>query len=305
MCIHSESIAAKSMKPKSIKFAAMNIHEASQRLLFQLYDIYDDREAANIADWVMENITGWKKIDRIINRELKLSAPMAELLDKYISALKISTPVQYVLHESWFYGLKFYVDENVLIPRPETEELVSWVITDNENKSARILDIGTGSGCIPVALKKNLPDASLYGCDISNAALKVAKVNAELHSTTIDFFALDILKRNTWNMLPEVDIIVSNPPYIPLKEKQTMNKNVVQHEPHSALFVDDSDPLVFYRTIADIALIKLSANGYVFVEVHEDHAKDTADLFTLKGLKSIEIKKDMQGKERMVRAKRN
>ena len=267
----------------------MTIHEASQHLLFQLYHVYDQQEAGNIADWVMENLTGWKKIDRMLNKSVKMSDSMDALLKKYIEELATHKPVQYVLHEAWFCGMKFYVDENVLIPRPETEELVEWIISDIQNKNISILDIGTGSGCIAIAVKKKLPGVTVYACDISEKALAVAKQNALNNNVEIEFIQADIL--HEINKLPKVDIIVSNPPYIPISQKREMNKNVVDHEPHLALFVGDEDPLIFYRVIKSI-----HASDYYF-ETHEELAPDVAALFS-----SAEIKKDMQGRNRMVKA---
>ena len=298
----------------------MTIHEAQQQLLFKLYDIYDNREAAAIADLVMENITEWKKIDRVVNKNVPLSLPKTELLKKYSEELLLHKPVQYVLHEAWFAGMKFYVDENVLIPRPETEELVDWIVrevkssesgdgsrmTDDQRpmteKTFTILDIGTGSGCIPIALKKKLPQAEIYSCDISEGALTVAKKNALDNSTNVHFLNFDFLNEKQRDLLPSPDIIVSNPPYVPLKDKQTMMPNVTDFEPHLALFVEDNNPLVFYEAIADFAIEKLSNNGKIFVEAHEEQSSNVKKLFSFKGFNGIEIKKDMQGKDRMIKA---
>lgn len=283
----------------------MTIHAANNRLLFQLYHIYDNSEAANIADLVMENITGWKRIDRIIHKEVTFSRPMESTLEKYISELLDHKPVQYVLKEAWFAGLKFIVNENVLIPRPETEELAGWIISTARSlpgTSISILDIGTGSGCLAVAIKKKLPGAAVFACDISTAALEVAKQNADLHSAEVVFIEADILDRKRWNDFPYFDFIISNPPYIPISQKQQMNENVVLHEPHPALFVTDEDPLVFYRAIATFSKEKLLPGGYVFVEIHEDLYAATAEIFTAAGFGDVEINKDMQGKNRMIRA---
>lgn len=276
----------------STKFADMTIQEANQRLLFALSHIYDSSEAANIADLVMENITGQKRIDRVLNHTARMSAHMEQLMNKYIKELSIHKPVQYVLHEAWFYGMKFYVDENVLIPRPETEELVEWIVSEVKNPTATILDIGTGSGCIAVALKKKLPRTQVYACDISKKALEIAEKNAEANGTRIKFFQTDILNEDERRDLPGIDIIVSNPPYIPLLEKRSMRKNVFDHEPHLALFVEDNNPLVFYKAIAAIHA------KAIYCEVHENLAHQVAALF-----KTAEIRKDMQGKERMIKAK--
>lgn len=291
----------------------MTIHEAQQQLLFKLYNIYDNREAAAITNMVMENITEWKKIDRVVNKNTPLSLPKIELLKKYTEELLSHKPVQYVLHEAWFAGMKFYVDEHVLIPRPETEELVDWVVREVGSgmadgrwamieKPFTILDIGTGSGCIPIALKKKLPYAEIYSCDISEAALYVAKQNAIYNNADIHFMHLDFINQKERSSLPPFNIIVSNPPYIPMKDKETMHQNVISYEPHLALFVEDRDPLIFYEATADFSKKKLQANGKIFVEIHEEQAPHIKKLFSLKGFSEIEIKNDMQGKERMIKA---
>lgn len=275
----------------------MTIHEAGRRLLFQLYDVYDNNEAENITDWVMEHITGWKRIDRLINKNVKLSARMESLLEKYTAELQQHKPVQYVLNEAWFCGLKFFVNEHVLIPRPETEELVDWILKDElaHVKNIRILDVGTGSGCIAISLKKKLPSADIYACDISPEALKIAGQNALDNNVTVSFLKTDILEKKERKELPPFDIIVSNPPYIPRSEENTMNNNVVGYEPHIALFVAEDDPSIFYRAIADIPA------KVIFAETHEELAQQTAAVFS-SALFKTEIRKDMQGKERMLKA---
>jgi release factor glutamine methyltransferase len=286
------------------KFAAMTIHEAQQQLLFQLYHVYDNREAANIADWVMEHLTGWKKIDRIINKQLPLLPDTVARLEQYIKELGAHKPVQYVLHEAWFCGMPFYVDEHVLIPRPETEELVEWVVSEvgSRKPDISIFDIGTGSGCIPVSLKKKLPKANVYACDVSEGALAVAKKNAVTFQTNIHFLQADFLNTSSWQQLPAVDIIVSNPPYIPHSNKNTMLPNVLEFEPHVALFVPNDDPLLFYKAIAEFAQQKLLPGGSIFAEIHEDLGEQTKALFLEKGFNQVEVRKDMQGKDRMIKA---
>lgn len=286
----------------------LTIHEAHQQLLFQLYHIYDDREAANIADWVMESLTGWKKIDRVLNKQVPLLPDTISLLEKYTAELLEHRPVQYVLNESWFYGLKFFVNEHVLIPRPETEELVEWIIKTesitNREKPVQIIDIGTGSGCIPVSLKKNIRSADVFAVDISEDALQTAKKNAEANDTIIQFIRQDFLDKEKWHLLPKTDIIVSNPPYISMNEKTTMTRNVVHYEPGIALFVNDNDPLIFYKALAEFAETNLSAEGSVFMEIHESAGDKVVEIFLEKGYSEVILKKDMQGKDRMVKAKR-
>ncbi len=279
----------------------MTFAGAEQLLNRELRTVYESREAANIADLLMEHLSGLKKIDRIIEKEKEFAAVAA--LNNYLKDLLAHKPVQYVLREAWFFGMKFFVNENVLIPRPETEELVQWVIEES-NKDPAILDIGTGSGCISIALKRKIDHATVFSCDTGGAALDVARKNALSLGTTIHFLQLDILDDSQWNALPELDIIVSNPPYIPLKDKGSMADNVVKYEPHLALFVADGDPLIFYRAIAKLGLQKLSAGGKIYVEVHEDLAAQVAELFGSSGYRKTVIKKDLQGKERMVSAER-
>ena len=281
----------------------MTIQQAQQQLIFQLNQVYDNREAANIADWVMERITGRKKIDRIINKQEPLQHQQIDLLEGYTSELLNHKPVQYVLHEAWFCGMLFYVDEHVLIPRPETEELVEWVVEEAE--AGTILDIGTGSGCIPIALKKKLPRAQVYSCDVSEGALAVAQKNATAQQADIHLLQVDFLNRESWQQLPSVDIIVSNPPYIPQSDEQTMQPNVLKYEPHVALFVPNNDALLFYKAIAEFAQQKLRSGGSIYAEIHEDLGEQTKALFLSKGFSSAEIKKDMQGKDRMVKASGN
>ena len=282
----------------------MTIHEASQQLRFQLFGLYDDREAGNITDLVMEHITGWKRIDRVVNKKAILSIPQQARLEAFTRKLLQHTPLQYVLHEAWFYRMKLYVDEHVLIPRPETEELADWIIKDNIKKSTttlRILDIGTGSGCIPLAIKKNLISAEVHACDISVDALAVATKNAQSEKLALHFHQLDILLPAERDALPVFDIIVSNPPYIPQSDKTGMATNVLAHEPHLALFVDNNNPLIFYEAIAGFAQGHLAPGGAIYLEIHEALGAAVQQLFSEKKFASIELKKDMQGKDRMVK----
>ena len=244
----------------------MTLREAQQSLKDRLAVIYDSREAATIADWVMEHLTGWQKVDRVIHKETILPKEKIQQLENYTQQLVAHRPVQYVLHEAWFCGLKLYVDEAVLIPRPETEELVEWIAAEANGKT--ILDVGTGSGCIPVALKKKFPRTVVYACDVSEKALQVAMRNATEHYALINFSQVDFLHGPSRSILPPVDILVSNPPYIPLKDKPDMRQNVVQYEPHIALFVQDNDPLIFYNALADFAQTHLTKGGSIFVEIH-------------------------------------
>ena len=288
----------------------MTIIEAQQLLIQRLSPIYDKREAGNIADIVMESVTGYKKSERVIHKTSRLSNELSERLEKYLIDLEQQKPVQYVLKEAWFYGMNFYVDENVLIPRPETEELVNWVVEEIHssesvgwNRRTIILDVGTGSGCIPVSLKKAIPSAELWGCDLSELALNVARFNSAKLGHLVDFQGLDFLNHVQRNQLPHVNILVSNPPYVPEKDMESMQPNVLKFEPHIALFVPDNDPLIFYRAIADFGHHRMHKDGIIFVEIHEDLAVPLTELFTSAGYSSIEVKRDMQGKERMMKVK--
>lgn len=292
----------------------MTTTEAYIDFIKKLKTIYDEREADNIADWVFENVTGLKKWERRINGNIELQKIHSNKIQKYLRELLQNKPVQYVLNECWFYKWKFFVNENVLIPRPETEELVEWVIKDTRemfmgdskptyrsDRQANIIDIGTGSGCISISLKKELSKQNVTTIDISEKALSVAKKNAEDLNAEIEFLHIDFLNKDEWNRLGQYDIIVSNPPYIPIKEKEILKKNVIDFEPGIALFVENNDPYIFYEKIAEFAETRLKENGRIYVEVHEEYANNVKTVFEKAGLVTI-LKKDIYGKERMVKA---
>ena len=229
-----------------------------------------------------------------------LTTHQEEILNDYLNRLLKYEPVQYILGYAEFYGLKFKVSPAVLIPRPETEELVEIIISEIGSPQSKILDIGSGSGCIPITLKKNIPDADVTGIDISEDALHIAKENAIANNVDVSFARMDILKN-----MPEdkFDMIVSNPPYIGYDEKEKMNDNVLIYEPHLALFSDD--PLLFYKRIAEIAPQILNPNGRIYLEVSEFRANEVAEIFSKGGedagiMARVQIKKDMSGKDRMV-----
>lgn len=282
----------------------MTIHEATQRLIFQLFDLYEEREARNIADMVMERITGFQKIDRVIHKKLSLLPAQAEDFERFSQELIKNRPVQYVLGEAWFAGMPFFVNENVLIPRPETEELVEWITNDtiNKNSNQQILDIGTGSGCIPIALKKYLSAAAITACDVSGEALDIAKTNADRLHLQVSFVQCNFLDEPARDSLPGATIIVSNPPYIPFENRNEMRNNVLAYEPHLALFVPDEDPFIFYKAISRFAEKKLLPGGSVYVEIHEGYGDAVSDIFKKAGLEDVVVKTDLQGKERMVKA---
>ncbi len=281
----------------------MTMQEATYFLLNKLTTIYDKSEASQITDWVMEKLTGSKKAERMIFKNEAITSEEELLMHQYAERLIQHEPVQYILNEAWFANMKFYVDKNVLIPRPETEELVEWIISNCRFPIAelKILDIGSGSGCIPISLKKRIRKANVWSCDTSKEALTVAKRNADELGLEVNFILLDFLNQQSWHQLPMFDIIVSNPPYIPEKDKQTMQPNVLQYEPATALFVPDNEPLLFYKAIAAFGKTHLEKEGTIFIEIHESLGDEVGELFQEAGY-STEIKKDMQEKDRMVKA---
>ncbi|MBL7732567.1 MAG: peptide chain release factor N(5)-glutamine methyltransferase [Chitinophagaceae bacterium] len=281
----------------------MTMQEATYYLLNKLKEITSDGEAGQITDMVMEHITGSGKAERMVYKKSEITAAEEKLLYEMTTRLLQHEPVQYVTGEAWFCGFRFYVDKNVLIPRPETEELVEWVISNCKFPLSElsILDIGTGSGCIPISLKRRLRKANVSAVDISKEALAVAQKNADTLGTDVQFTLLDILDEEKWASLPMFDIITSNPPYVPEKDKATMQPNVLQYEPAVALFVPDDDALLFYRTIARFAKQHLNQGGQLYVEIHEDLGEAVIKLLEAEGFYA-EIKKDMQQKDRMVRS---
>ena len=288
----------------------MTIDEARREITKAIRHIYDHDEANNIAELLTENLTKLPRSERIIKGNELLLAPQKELLSSSILRLQQHEPIQYVINEAWFAGMRFYVDRNVLIPRPETEELVEWVVKEYRSQNTkvrieksefRMLDVGTGSGCIAIALKNKLPEIEMWACDTSDEALNIARMNADALHATIDFVPLNFLDPGQRKQLPNVDIIVSNPPYIPLHEKKMMNKNVEAYEPSTALFVPDDDSLIFYKTIAEFGQEKLNKGGRIYAEIHEALGEQTRELF-LSQRYQIHLKKDLQGKDRMIKA---
>lgn len=281
----------------------MTTAEARKYLTGQLETIYDEGESTSIAELVLDNLTGKGNSERASGKQTFLTSEQNIKLESILNLLLKHEPVQYVLNESWFGGLKFYVDKNVLIPRPETEELVEWIITNCKFPvdELKILDIGTGSGCIPISLKRRLKKAEVWSCDVSAEALAVAKQNAATLGTEVNFILFDFLNVQQRDQLPSFDIIVSNPPYVPEKDKDTMKPNVLQYEPAPALFVPDNDPLVFYKAIAEFGKEHLNTGGSIYCEIHEATGEEVVRLFNSYGF-TTELKKDMQQKDRMVKS---
>lgn len=280
----------------------ISIQEAFYQLKNQLTSIYEESEAVAISHEWLQYLTGMSRVERLLNKDLQLST---EQLQQHLQAqeqLVKGEPIQYVIGSCWFMDAVYQVTNQVLIPRPETEELVQWVIKDWKQQPAfSIIDIGTGSGCIPISLKRYLPQAHVSSIDISEGALQIATKNAEALNTTIEFIHLDFLNETTWVDLGRFNIIISNPPYIPYSEKQAIPINVVAHEPHLALFVPDDDGLVFYRKIALFARKHLLPSGCVYLEIHQDFAKATQQLL-LQYFKEVTLLKDMNSNDRMIKA---
>ncbi len=273
-----------------------------------LIDNYSESEIRVFGYLILENLTGLSRTQLLVRKDIKLTDEQEEKTVRFLERLKANEPLQYILGETEFYGLKFEVNASVLIPRPETEELVEWASKDlrtNTGKSGldvekmKILDIGTGCGCIPIALKKAHPEAVISAMDVSLDALTVAKKNAELNQVEIEFIQEDISRpkatHRKWN------VIVSNPPYIPLSEKKEMDKGVKDYEPHIALFSPAEKPLIFYHKIAAYALSHLEPNGSIYFETHKDYSRKVALLLGNYGFKQVFIRNDISGNERMVK----
>lgn len=283
----------------------MHLKALHTYFLNELSSFYEAHEAAVITGMVFEHILQADKARIITRPEQEVDNASAEKLQQALEQLMLYKPVQYVLGMAWFYKLDFKVTPDVLIPRPETEELVLEAISFIQpGKTAQVLDIGTGSGCIPVSIKKNLPQTIVTAIDISSPALAVAKENALRHNVDISWRQVDFLDESYWKTLTEYDVIISNPPYIPENEKEKLDKNVTAFEPGQALFVPDNEPLVFYKKIAAFGKLHLAGAGKIFMETHEDYAGAVAAYFTSEGYNAI-VKKDFYEKERMVIATRS
>ena len=261
----------------------------------QLSDIAPDSEIISWAYLSIEHCLDYNRSDCIIHSEQEITSLIANRLKQITTDLKTNKPIQYILGKTDFYGLKLKVNEHTLIPRPETEELVDWVL---KQEFSSALDIGTGSGCIPIALAKHT-NASIMTIDVSENALEVAKENAILNTVKVKFILQDILHSES---LPKVDLIVSNPPYVLDNEKVKMQKNVLDFEPDLALFVANNNPLIFYKKIAQLAFESLNENGKLFFEINEQFGADTIAMLTEIGFVNIALKKDINDKDRMVKA---
>ena len=281
----------------------MTLNEARTVLTKELRNVYDSGELKNIIELVIEHITNMSRTEQVKNKVPYLTCTQLEYLDAITERLKKNEPVQYVLGKAWFAGMKFKVNKNVLIPRPETEELVDWIVKESQMskvKSQNIIDIGTGSGCIPVILKKKLPEVNVSAIDVCSEALFTATENAIELNADVNFLLLDFLDEEKWNELGKYDIVVSNPPYVKQSEINAMHERVKEFEPHLALFVPDEDALLFYKKLSGFAVNHLKPGGSLFVEINESLSEQVVNLF--RGFATIELRKDMQGKDRMIKA---
>lgn len=325
------------------------------KFIKELSSLYDDKEMESFFYLILENFHQIKRIDLALNPEMKMNSSQLLRWESVLSDLKKQKPIQYILGETEFYGLPFLVNENTLIPRPETEELVELIIKQNSkseippgpkvngaklNSKLKILDIGTGSGCIAISLAKNISNAEVFAIDISEKALAVAQKNAEINKVKVNFIQADILKINNLEQLPTsnsqlptsnsqlptsnsqlptsvfqlptsvfqlpttFDIIVSNPPYVRNLEKAEINPNVLEYEPHLALFVEDEDALLFYRKIAKLALNNLTSKGKLYFEINQYLGKETVALVESFGFKNVVLHKDIYGNDRMIEGTR-
>ncbi len=271
----------------------------------ELSGYYPDTEITSFFHILTEHILKLKRIDIALNLYQVVSGKKYDKFQVEIERLKKHEPIQYIIGETEFYGLPFKVNNNVLIPRPETEELVEWIINNIDKKdNLKILDIGTGSGCIAISLAKNLPNAKVYALDVSAEALQVSKENSILNNVDVEFIEADILSvcHSALDAESTFDIIVSNPPYVRQLEKAEIKANVLENEPHLALFVEDDDPLLFYKAISKYALNNLTKNGLLFFEINESLGDEMIQLLQENNFNNLELKKDMFGKDRMIKA---
>jgi release factor glutamine methyltransferase len=280
------------------------VKDAYLEFKHRLTELYEANEADAIASMVLSDLTGYSKGKLKAFTDTILTNEQLKRLEDILAELVTGKPVQYILGYTEFYGLTFYVDQSVLIPRPETEELVQWVLqTITGSSHFNILDIGTGSGCIPIAIKHNYLDSKLFAVDISTGAIGIAAKNAEQNNTEVTFIEADILNPRSSKIYNYMyNVIISNPPYVTETDKQQMHENVTGFEPHTALFVPNHSPLMFYEAIASFATDRLNNSGYLFFEINESFGVQTVNMLADKGFSNIELRPDMAGKDRMIRA---
>ena len=280
----------------------MTIKHYRDYFIQELTPLYDVGEAESFFYLILEVKHQLQRVDLALQPDLVFSDEEIVIWNFILEQLKKEIPIQYILGVTHFYGLEFEVNSAVLIPRPETEELVDWIVLKskikNQKSKLKILDIGTGSGCIAIALAKNLPNAQVFALDVSEQALATAKTNAELNQVTIQFLHQSILE--TENLGQQFDVIVSNPPYVRELEKQEIKKNVLDNEPHLALFVEDNDALIFYRKIAQLAQKNLNPQGQLYFEINQYLGQEMLDLLHEMGFKNSELRQDIYGNDRMI-----
>ena len=281
-----------------------NIPDSTKRLLVYISNKIQldesTEEVKSLAYLLMEHIFKIERTDIILDRSVNITNGQKKQLEEALKRLNNNEPIQYIIGETEFYGRSFKINNSVLIPRGETEELVQLIIKENSGRKIRILDIGTGSGCIPVSLAKELKGSRVYAIDYDPRAIKVARKNAELHNVSVDYFLIDIL--NEPIPVTGLDVIVSNPPYVMDSEKTDMKENVLQYEPATALFVRDDDPLIYYRRIAELAKSSLKEHGNLYFEINERFGEDIRAMLEVMDYSNVEILKDLNGKDRMARA---
>jgi len=286
----------------------MNINKFRDYFNKTLKKLYPTSEIDTFLFLLLEEYLNFKRIDVVLKSNFEISPEDLTLLKSSTKLLEQEVPIQYILGKTEFYGFPFILNEHVLIPRPETEELVTSVLNKiskleplhpiEKEKKLKILDIGTGSGCIPISLKRSLPFAEITAIDIANEALIIAQKNASLNKVNINFIQQNILKTTALDDI--YDIIISNPPYVRVSEKIEIKNNVLKNEPHLALFVEDNNPLIFYSKIAELAKSHLTKNGTLFFEINQYLGKETVELIKLKGFNKIQLKKDIFGRDRII-----
>lgn len=283
----------------------MTLKEIRSEYHIQLDDIYDFNEVESFFYMLIEQYFQLPKYSIALEPDKVISGPDQTIMLEALEELKSQKPIQYILGNTEFFGLHFKLNKDVLIPRPETEELVTWVLEECQGMNLKILDVGTGSGCIAIVLAKNLPEAQISGLDISRRAIGLATENASINDVGVRFFQTDILLSETLSeeiMDKEFDIIVSNPPYVLNSEKKEMRLNVLDNEPHSALFVDDDRALLFYNGIIEFAKKALKVNGSLYFEINEKFGQEICNLLKENKYSDIQLKQDIYGKDRMIRA---
>jgi release factor glutamine methyltransferase len=289
-----------------MKDSTVKLSEILQYMQSEIGHLYPENEYKSIRRLVFDRLTKVQPIDFHLKPNLELSEDIFEQIKNVVADLKIFKPLQYILGTTSFMNLQLKVSQAVLIPRPETEELADWIIKTHKFNDNKILDIGTGSGCLAIALDKLMVHSQTDGIDISDEALEIAEENSYMNESICNFFNYNILDghtgKNAGMFKDSYDLIVSNPPYVCKSESSQMLKNVLEYEPHLALFVDDEDPLLFYRTIADFARIKLEWGGFLYFEINPRFEAEIQEMLMLKGYRNIQVRKDLSGKSRMIRA---